>query len=140
MTYNFGIKAKDAANNLSNMSNVLSVLTYITTSLNLQLNEYKYVSIQAKNLNPNPATIYEINYDPAKLQLIDLNVFTLQNETTIGIIPNTDIEVVAINEALGIIKFITHKQTSTGRAWTGTLNTIKFKAKVTSSTNVYLNS
>lgn len=75
-----------------------------------------------------------VTYRPEVLEVVDLSTLTTEIELTTGRIPGTDITVTEFTP--GRIVFAVDKAIDPGQSWTGIINSIKFKAKVTGGTTL----
>ncbi|MCZ8518601.1 MULTISPECIES: RCC1 domain-containing protein [Paenibacillus] len=69
-----------------------------------------------------------VTYDPNAVDVVDLSRLTAQKELTTGKIEGTDIRIVEFTP--GKITFVSDKAVTVGESWTGVINSIQFKAKV----------
>jgi len=69
-----------------------------------------------------------VAYDPNAIEVLDLSTLTGQSELNIGKIEGTDITITSFTP--GRITFVSNKAINLGESWTGVINSIQFKAKV----------
>jgi len=78
--------------------------------------------------------ILSVTYRPEVLEVVDLSTLTAEIELTTGRIPGNDITVTEFTP--GRIVIVVDKTIDPGQSWTGVVNGIKFKAKVTGGTTL----
>ncbi|TEB06805.1 Intracellular serine protease [Pelotomaculum schinkii] len=106
--------------NMQNMQNGIYTINTITgDTFNL--------AFSAKNMTVTSHT-FTVTYDPAQLQLLDPCGQTPTIETELGLVSGTNVTIVQ-NEP-GTIVFSINNTVSSGKSWSGLVNTLKFKANV----------
>jgi len=70
---------------------------------------------------------YTITYNPNELEMVDLCALTARIDQNIGNLIGTDIQIVQFTQGTIVFKKLGN---STGQAWTGLVNSIKFKGKI----------
>jgi alpha-tubulin suppressor-like RCC1 family protein len=97
------------------------------------------IVLSAGNLKDADICTFKLTYDPAKLEVLDLCADTLDKELSTGDIVDTGIKVIEFNPTTGVIRYTVTKSANDGAAWTGALNSVKFRSKsVTPSTITYI--
>lgn len=76
----------------------------------------------------------QVTYDPNAIDITDLSELTAQKELTVGRIAGTDITVTSFSP--GLITFTTDKVISIDESWTGVINSIQMKAKVSGGSSL----
>ncbi len=84
-----------------------------------------YVNINVCDMPVISEKILTVEYDPTKLEVVDLCGFTFKNDTTLGQVPGTDITILCAES--GKIVFRVNKQLPYSKIITGTINRIVFK-------------
>lgn len=98
------------------------------------------LGLTASNVDDFSKYTLRVTYNPDVLEVTDLCGYTSDVELEAGIIESEDIEVVEFDEKLidgvktGVITFKVSKPVEEGYSWTGILNNIKFKSKLTGIT------
>ncbi|MCX7748368.1 MAG: fibronectin type III domain-containing protein [Clostridia bacterium] len=75
-----------------------------------------------------------VTYNPGVLEVMDLSLATPKRELSIGKIQGTNIEIKSFTPS--IITFSVDKILTPGELWSGVINNIQFKAKVSGSTTI----
>ncbi len=70
---------------------------------------------------------YTITYNPNELEMVDLCALTARIDQNTGNLIGTDIQIVQFTQGTIVFKKLGN---STGQAWTGLVNSIKFKGKI----------
>ncbi len=92
------------------------------------------LGLTAKDVTDFSAYTMVVTYNASAVDVIDLSTLTGQYETVPGRIEGTDIEITDFTP--GKITFKCDKVVNPGEAWTGVINSIKFKAKATGGTTI----
>jgi len=90
--------------------------------------------LSANDVDDFTRYIFTIEYNPNELELIDLCSLTPEFERTAGNITGTGLRIVDVNE--GKIVFTMFAFIEPGRMWTGTINIMKFRAKLNGQVTV----
>ena len=90
--------------------------------------------LSANDIDDFRECVFSIEYDPAELELIDLCSLTPELEKTAGNISGTNIRIVSVSE--GKVVFTLSEYIDPGNVWTGTVNVMKFKAKLNGQVTV----
>ncbi len=118
-------------------ANDLVIIKSERTMVNITKDKSFNIILTASSLNKDSGDIsYSINYNKNEIEPLDLCGLTVEEELTTGEIPDTGITITEFNPLSGEIKFKIKNSTAPGKAWTGILNSIKFKAKHTGSTEI----
>ncbi|HEY9060072.1 MAG TPA: hypothetical protein VIO64_06155 [Pseudobacteroides sp.] len=97
------------------------------------------IVLSAGNLKDVDICTFKLIYDPAKLEVLDLCADTLDKELATGDIADTGVKVVEFNPNTGVVRYTVTKSANDGAAWTGALNSVKFRSKsATPSTITYI--
>jgi len=80
--------------------------------------------------------VYKITYNPAQVDLVDFAAQTSILNVSVGIVPDTDLEIVSYSASTGILTFKVNKTIASGSMWSGVVTILRFKAKTTGSTTV----
>ncbi len=97
--------------------------------------EYSYVFSVDGITDLNERT-FIVKYDPSKLTLVDFAAQTKEPVTALGIVKGTNLQI--ISNSNGVIVFKNEQSLPQGSSWSGVLTIIKFRAKETCSTSIYL--
>ena len=81
-----------------------------------------------KNITNLSTKVFSLDYDPLKLEVVDLCSLTHAIEIEDGNITGTVIEITEFDSESGLIKFKLNK-TFEGKQWTGVVNAVRFRAK-----------
>jgi hypothetical protein len=127
------------AKNVSDWSLWSEALT-IKTKSSVQIYDIQIANGQVFNLvltandiaDPSKYT-YTITYNADELEVLDLCSATSRIDMTVGGVVGTDIQIVQFTPGTIVFKKL---GTLTGQAWTGQINSIKFKSKTEQSTQV----
>ncbi len=92
------------------------------------------LGLTAKDVTDFSAYTMVVTYNASAVDVIDLSTLSGQFETVPGRIEGTDIEITDFTP--GKITFKCDKVVNPGEAWTGVINSIKFKAKATGGTTI----
>jgi len=92
------------------------------------------LGLTAKDITDFSPYTMVVTYNAAAIDVIDLSTLTGIYETVPGRIEGTDITITEFKP--GKIVFVADKVINPGEAWTGVLNSIKFKAKATGGTTI----
>ncbi|MCX7920800.1 MAG: hypothetical protein N3B21_02065 [Clostridia bacterium] len=92
------------------------------------------LGLTAGNITDFSQYTLTVTYNPEIMDVVDLCALSAKNELTKGKIEGTDITIVEF--APGKITFVVDKVVTPGESWTGVINAIKFKAKVTGGTTI----
>ncbi len=92
------------------------------------------LGLTAKDVTDFSAYTMVVTYNASAVDVIDLSTLTGQFETVPGRIEGTDIEITDFTP--GKITFKCDKVVNPGEAWTGVINSIKFKARATGGTTI----
>ncbi|MCM1567227.1 MAG: fibronectin type III domain-containing protein [Dehalobacter sp.] len=92
------------------------------------------LGLTAKDITDFSPYTMVVTYNAAAIDVIDLSTLTGIYETVPGRIEGTDITITEFKP--GEIVFVADKVINPGEAWTGVLNSIKFKAKATGGTTI----
>jgi hypothetical protein len=97
------------------------------------------IVLSAGNLKDADICTFKLAYDSTKLEVLDLCADTLDKELSTGDIVDTGIKVIEFNPTTGVIRYTVTKSANDGAAWTGALNSVKFRSKsVIPSTITYI--
>jgi hypothetical protein len=87
--------------------------------------KYVFTVLNTENLNNK---IFRVEYDEDEVEVIDLCAFTKARETGTGTPEGTNVTI--IHSSPGIIRFQVSLNIPQGKKWSGTVNIITFKCKV----------
>ncbi|MCD9024088.1 fibronectin type III domain-containing protein [Cohnella silvisoli] len=76
----------------------------------------------------------KVTYDPNAVEIVDLSTLTGMKELTTGRIAGTDVIVSAFRP--GEVTFVTDKAISPDESWTGVINSVQMKAKVSGGSSI----
>jgi hypothetical protein len=107
-----------------------STQTYFIDTTNGQIFNIMFTANEVDN--PSQYT-YTITYNPQDFEIIDLCGVTARIDLTTGNIIGTDIQVLQYTEGTIVFKKL---GSYTGQAWTGLVNSIKFKSKTDNQTQI----
>ncbi|WP_430885826.1 fibronectin type III domain-containing protein [Fusibacter sp. JL216-2] len=82
------------------------------------------VTLSASNIRTFATKKFKLVYDPSKLGLVDLSTYTLEEETSIGVIGQTPINIT--NVQAGEITFEINTLLNGTETWSGILNVVEF--------------
>ena len=91
------------------------------------VNDEEYtLAMTAKSVSSFDTTVFVVTYDSTQLSLVDFAAQTKEIDIRLGKIDGTDLEILSIDD--GTVEFITSKSLPDGKAWSGPLTFLKFKA------------
>jgi len=105
-----------------------------TITINAVAGKRYDIGIAASDITSFSGMTVTMQYDPARMQLIDLCAFTKAKELSAGAIPGVGVTVSQISS--GAIVFTVSKGIPSGSMWSGAINTISFKALQSGNTIV----
>lgn len=108
-----------------------SSLTYTFDCSEGEIFDLMVVAVNVTELNQYSFTI---QYNPTELELADLSGVTQPLDTEIGTISGTDISVKEVE--VGKIVFSINRLIAPGEVWSGLVNSIKFKSKITGQVTI----
>ena len=79
-------------------------------------------------------TEFTVTYNAAQFDITDLCAFTQIKETTTGAIAGTAVNITQVSS--GTIKFTINKTVDAGKTWSGVLNSIVFKSKISGQAEI----
>ncbi len=135
--YAFKLVAKDSLGTEAT-SNILSVTTKESAVVSVSTNTIQINCIEdktyniivvGKNITDLSNKVFTLEYDPQKLEAIDLCSLTKAADVTEGTVTGTDIIITEFDEMNGTIKFKLNKSFE-GKQWTGVVNAVRFKSLV----------
>jgi hypothetical protein len=138
-TYSITVKAKDAANNQSIASNEISVVIPSTdTSVNLSIASGQQIILNATatNMLTFLGKVFTITYDANSIEIIDAVADTMINNTSVGQVVGSNIYIT--ENTPGTLKFSINKAVPQNQLWSGVINKIKFRGKITANTEIVL--
>ncbi|MBB6214106.1 hypothetical protein HNQ80_000175 [Anaerosolibacter carboniphilus] len=91
--------------------------------------EERDLVVTASNITNFQGHVFTLTYNPDELEITDVSSLTAKKDENSGNIIGTDIEV--IQNQLGILQFKKHMIIPQGQAYTGVINSIRFKLKTT---------
>lgn len=108
----------------------------INNTVTAKLTKAETVDIGLAGVDVLDFTKYTLNvaYDPNAIDITDLSTLTGEKELTAGPIEGTDITIVEFKP--GLIVFTTNKAISPDESWTGVINSIQMKAKVSGGSSI----
>ncbi len=122
-----------SANGLGIYNVEVKLKTIVPTIIKTEKSEFTLV-ISAKDIeNVNNRKI-KVTYDPNEVDVIDLCAITQEKDLNAGEIQGTNLSIKSFNQ--GEIVFSINNEISSGKIWSGTLNSIKFKSKVSNEVEV----
>ncbi|MCX7747308.1 MAG: fibronectin type III domain-containing protein [Clostridia bacterium] len=92
--------------------------------------------LSAGNMKEVEIYTFKISYDPAKVEVLDLCADTIARELSTGKIEDAGINVIEFNPQAGTVKYTVTKQVNGGTAWTGAVNTVKFRTKTSDPSTI----
>ena len=104
---------------------------YCAKEIDCVMNEEFNLITAIENAAAKDGRQYVVNYDPAKLALIDLCALTYDKELTAGLIDGTSISILDVDTACGKIVFV-HLDNTAGSV-SGILNAVKFRGLVSNA-------
>lgn len=93
------------------------------------IGEEKDLVVTAANIENFNGYIFTLTYNPDELEIVDLSSLTAKKDENVGNIVGTDIEV--IQNQPGILQFKKKTTIPQGQAYSGVVNSIRFKLKTT---------
>lgn len=118
-------------------ANDLVIVKAETTKVNITKDKIFNLIFTGSNLTEGSGDInYSITYNKDEIEVIDLCGLTAEEELNTGEIPETGITITEFDPSNGMVKFKVKNNIVSGKAWTGILSSIKFKAKETVSTEI----
>jgi hypothetical protein len=108
----------------------------INNTLTAKLTKNKTVDLGLVTKDIVDFSKYEltVTYDPKAIDVVDLSMLTGSVELTTGRIKGTDITITAFTP--GKITFVSDKAIKPDESWTGVINSIKFKARVSGGSSI----
>jgi hypothetical protein len=97
--------------------------------INCSAGEEFNLVLTAVNIPDPDERTFKLKYDPSQLEVVDLSSLTPDIELDVGAIEGTNITITGVTT--GEIDFTIAASVPYGQAFTGIVNTIKFKAKIT---------
>jgi hypothetical protein len=98
-------------------------------------NEFVFICA-LHNVTSFDGKVFKIIYDPLELTLVDFAAQTPELNLAAGIVPNTDLQILAHIPQSGILIFQVNKSIPLYQSWSGMITIIKFKAKITATTSI----
>jgi hypothetical protein len=133
-SHTYKIRAKNA-NGISGWSGDISAKPkYKKYSINAINNNNYIVFFTGNNIKTFTGVTFKVIYDPAQLDVLDINTATVANELTVGAITGTNMTVTQFIP--GVIVFTLNKTVAPGKPWVGVFDAVKFKAKTTGKIHV----
>ena len=83
----------------------------------------------------NGAT-FKITYNPAQVALIDFAAQTPEPNVGIGVVADTDLQILSHNTSTGVLTFQVNKNIAAGKMWSGAVTILKFKGVATGSATI----
>ena len=129
------IRAKNAFKAKSEWSEALTISAApIEATIEISNNEIFDMTLRAENIKNFSDYQFTIEYDPAKLAVIDLYSLSNNIELGIGNIPDTSIKIVSFTP--GQVKFEILESILLGKTWSGIVTVIKFEALTSGQTEI----
>ena len=79
---------------------------------------------------------FKITYNPAQVTLIDFAAQTVALNIGVGVVADTDLQILTHNTSTGELTFKINKTIPASKMWSGVATIIKFKAKITGNTTI----
>ncbi|WP_243182912.1 fibronectin type III domain-containing protein [Anaerosolibacter carboniphilus] len=98
------------------------------------IGEEKNLVIAASNITSFKGYTFTLTYNPDEIEIVDLSSLTAKKDENTGNIVGTDIEV--IQNQPGILQFKKLTNIPAGQAYTGVINSIRFKLKTTNEVTI----
>ena len=109
-----------------------------TASQNISNNEEFIMICSLENITTFN-DIYTIMYNPTQVTLVDFAAQTpALLDVAVGEVPDTDLEILSHDTLTGELTFKVNKEIPSGEMWSGAVTILKFKAKVSGTTNISL--
>ena len=99
-----------------------------------EINSLFYLIVNIKNIPYLSSHIFTLEYEPAKIELADACAFTQETETTSGVIPGTNIEILSAES--GKITFRINEELPSNKVSSGVVNLLKFKKLVSEDVSI----
>ncbi len=126
--YRIRSKNSNGTSAWSEMKTISTKSSTETFTLSCAADEIFNLQFEANDMSSPDSVSYTITYDATQLDVTDLCSTTAKQDLAPGYIAGSDIKIVQF--VPGTITFIKTGITSPGEAWTGFVNSIKFKSKV----------
>ena len=110
--------------------------TQIESAYNVtgEINSLFYLVVNIKDIPYLSSHIFTLEYDPAKIELVDACAFTQEKETTAGAIQGTNIEILSAES--GKITFRTNEELPPNKVSSGVVNLLRFKKLVADDVSI----
>lgn len=134
--HTYRVRAKNLTD-ISPWSDVAAISTKSseqTYTLDCTTDEVFNFIITAQNIENINQSTFTITFSTSQLEMVDLCSTTSRVDTTVGSIIGTDIQVIQCSD--GTIVLTKRCDVPAGQSWSGVVNSIKFKAKVTGQVNI----
>lgn len=136
-THNYRVRAKNASGVGPWSNTVAATTTTVVYSLSVAANDQFNITFTASNVSNLNQKTFIVTYNSNDLDVTDLCSNTSQFELTTGSIANTDITITQFTP--GTIVFTLSSTVATNQVWSGAINSIGFKSKITGQTSINYN-
>lgn len=108
----------------------------VTNTLRAQLVKTKSVDMGLVGVNIRDFSRYtlKVTYDPGAIEIMDLSTYTSERELTTGRIAGTDVTVTSF--VPGEITYVSDKAIAIDETWTGVINNLQMRAKVSGGSSI----
>ena len=110
----------------------------LSVTKNITANADLIITSSLDNINTFRGKAFKITYNPTQVQLIDFAAQTPELNVGVGVVPDTDLEILSHNTSTGELIFEVNKTIPSGKMWSGAVTLLKFKAKITGNTGIAL--
>ena len=131
----YRIRAKNAYGT-SEWTTYAAVMTTLNTTYTLPIisgNTYD-IPLSISDENDFSGRTFILTYDASALELLDLSSLTYDRETTEGAIAGTGITITNVSD--GSIMMTIDRSIPDNKKWSGLINAVEFKAKMTGKTKI----
>ena len=90
------------------------------------------------NITLSDSATFAIGYDPTQVELVNFAAQTHGLHITVGLVAGTSLEILYHNTATGELVFKVHSANPLGQPWSGVVTVLRFEAKVTGYTTIYI--
>ena len=108
----------------------------IALEMSLTANQEYIIPLTVENLVSFVGETFTLNYDTAKLQLLDFAAQTGKNTISTGAVSGTQLTIVSHTN--GVLKFTVGKSIPSGKTWSGVITIVKFKGLSSGSATITL--
>jgi len=93
-------------------------------------------AFSVKDMTSLSGSVFKITYNPAQVTLVDFAAQTPGLDVSVGVVPDTDCQILSHNTSTGELTFKVNKTITNGKMLSGAVTALKFKANVTGSITI----